>query len=762
MTGGARDVRAWRWGLGGIATAGALLASAAPALAQAAPNVDRLGSCPAGPRPALSIAAKAARAADLGRFGAQVTAGARGGLTVTERGGRRVLWSSIPGRAFVAAARGTQDWQGKSGFLVGTSRLSACWRRQTVSSARVAGGRLTLAGELRGGPGAAVPYRLVLSPASASRLRLRVRLGGDAANVATLVAASSPTEAFHGFGAMTRWNLKGALLPVITREQGVGRGAEPLTSGQNANQPGSGGTFATTYAVVPQYLTSRDRGFFLENTEVSVFDLRGRGSVRVQVWSPSIDAQVLSGRTPAALVRSYTEYAGRMKPLPGWVDRGAIVGIQGGTAAVRTQVSALQAADVPLAGVWLQDWVGHRVTSFGRRLWWNWVLDRERYAGWDEMVRDLRAQGIRVLTYANPMMVDAAGRAVDRNLLAEGRDKGYLIKRPDGSPYLIDQGGFESGTVDLSNPAARAWMGGVLVDMARKYGASGWMADFAEQLPFDARMADADPAAWHNRYPAEWARLHDQALRAAGVRDETVEFYRAAFTTSPRYARLFWAGDQNVDWSREDGMPSALSLTLSGGLSGFALNHSDTGGYTTLADPPVRRSPELLLRWAEMNAFGGAMLRTHEGNRPDLNVQPYSTPEVARAFAKWAKVFRALAPYRQRLEREAATTGMPLVRPLWLGWPDDARAERRADEFTLGRDLLVAPAFAPGVTRTATYLPEGSWTHLWTGRRYRSPARGRTVSVAAPLGSPAVFTRTGSRAGGDLTRRLRQEGVLPG
>lgn len=184
-------------------------------------------------------------------------------------------------------------------------------------------------------------------------------------------------------------------------------------------------------------------------------------------------------------------------------------------------------------------------------------------------------------------------------------------------------------------------------------------------------------------------------------------------------------------------MRSALTGMLSGGLSGFALNHSDTVGYTTLASPLVARSAELLERWSEMNAFGGAMLRSHEGNRPQLNVQPYSTPDVARAFAVWARVFRALGPYRQALEREAASDGMPIVRPMWL---TDPRLENVTGQFTLGSDIFVAPAFAPGVTRTRVDLPPGRWVHVWTGRVYTGP---RTITVASPLGRPAVFTRPG-------------------
>jgi len=741
------------------------LALTAPAAVLAAPppvdpgSADRLGACPAGPRPALRVADDAGGRLDLGRFRVRLSEGDGAALLVRDRHENRELWSSPPGRPFVTAARGKADWQGEGGFQVGETRLEACFRRQEVRDTRVAGDRLVIEGRLSGAGGRAVPYRLTIARAASDRLGMTVRLGGDRANVTTLVAASSPREAFRGFGAMTEWDLKGAVLPVITREQGVGRGAQPLTRLENEKQAGSGGWFGTTYAVVPQYLTSRNRGFFLENDEVSVFDLSPSRRAEVQVWSRTLRGQVLAGRTPARLVQAYTRWAGRMRPLPGWVDRGAVVGIQGGTEAVRTAVARMRAAGVPLAGVWLQDWVGQRVTSFGRRLWWNWVLDRERYAGWEDMVRDLRADGIRVLTYANPMLVDAAGRPVDRNLFAEARDRGLLVRRADGAPYLIDQGGFESGTVDLSDPAARTWMRGVLADMARKYGASGWMADFGEQLPFDGRLHAGDPASWHNRYPAEWAKLNAQAMRSAGLDDETVQFYRAAYSTSPRWARLFWMGDQNVDWSREDGMPSALSGMLSAGLSGFALNHSDTGGYTTLAEPLVQRSPELLLRWSEMNAFGGAMLRTHEGNRPDLNVQPYSSPEVAGAFARWARVFRALAPYRRAVAREAARTGLPLVRPLWLGWPRDRRAAGRADEFTLGRDLLVAPTFRPGATRTTLYLPAGRWTHLWTGRRIGG-REGRTVTVPSPLGRPAVFVRTGSDEARRLVAALRREGVL--
>ncbi|MBV9195793.1 MAG: alpha-glucosidase [Solirubrobacterales bacterium] len=682
-----------------------------------------VAACPPG-KVSLSVARAAQGTFAVGPFSVAVD---RAGLRV--QSGGHVLWASVSRVPFVGAGKGTVQFTDGGGFYQVQARFSRCWRRQTITHAALSRHALRLTGTL----GADARFAVTFSLASSVRLAMTAHVSAPGATTVLLTAASPRRDAVHGFGAMTRWNLKGGIVPILTREQGVGRGEAGVTQAENQLTPPQGGAYNTTYAVVPQYLTSGNRGFFWTDDQYGVFDLTRRDRIASQLWARTVHAQVLLGRTPAELIRAYTEYAGRMQPLPHWVDQGAIVGIQGGTDTVLARVAALRAAGVPLAGVWLQDWVGQRTTSFGSRLLWNWTLNPDHYPNWSGMVAQLRHDGIRVLTYVNPMLTNSGVPAAEPNLFAQAAAGGYLVRKADGTPYLIDQGGFSSGLVDLSNPAARGWMIGVLHAMARTYGASGWMADFGEQTPFDGVFASGSAAQWHNRYPDAWAQVQAAALRGTDV----VDFHRSAFTTSPRYARLFWMGDQLVDWSPQDGMRSALTGMLSGGLSGFALNHSDTGGYTTLASPLVARSAELLARWSEMNAFGGAMLRSHEGNRPQLNVQPYSTPAVARAFAVWARVFRALGPYRQALEREAATDGMPIVRPMWL---TDPRLENVTGQFTLGSDILVAPAFAPGVTRTSVELPPGRWVHVWTGRMYIGP---RTVTVASPLGRPAVFTRPG-------------------
>ena len=86
---------------------------------------------------------------------------------------------------------------------------------------------------------------------------------------------------------------------------------------------------------MPHYITSEMRSLFLENYEYSSFDLREEDRVQVEVFSSRMRGQILSGDTPGGLIEQYTEYSGRMRPLPEWILGGAVVGLQGGTDKVR-------------------------------------------------------------------------------------------------------------------------------------------------------------------------------------------------------------------------------------------------------------------------------------------------------------------------------------------------------------------------------------------------------------------------------------------
>jgi alpha-glucosidase len=97
------------------------------------------------------------------------------------------------------------------------------------------------------------------------------------------------------------------------------------------------------------------------------------------------------------------------------------------------------------------------------------------------------------------------------------------------------------------------------------------MADFGEALPIDAVLASGGSAGvWHNRYPEEWARVNRQAIEEAGRGSDAVFFSRSGYTHSPGISTLFWLGDQLQTWDEHDGMKSAITGALSGGVSASA------------------------------------------------------------------------------------------------------------------------------------------------------------------------------------------------
>lgn len=363
------------------------------------------------------------------------------------------------------------------------------------------------------------------------------------------------------------------------------------------------------------------------------------------------------------------------------------------------------------------------------------------------------------LGYINPHLVRLEGKEQSnsgRSLYEEARSRGYLIKTPEGLDYKVRLGVFESGMIDLFKPEARLWLKSIIKEQLLGIGLSGWMCDFSESLPSDASFADGRSGSYlHNLYVEEWAKLNQEAIEEAGVRDDAVFFCRAGYTRSPRYARFFWQGDQMVSWDRFDGLRSAVVGLIGGGISGYSLNHSDIGGYANLnvGSLGIVRDKELLARWEEFSAFTAAF-RTHEGLRPEANAQVYDDEESLTPFARNARLFKSLQPYRKILFQEAEAKGYPVVRALFLQYHDDPKAYELDDEFMLGSEILVAPILEKKARAREVYLPKGQWVHVWSRKTYGSPDQPTELSIAAPIGEPPVFVRAGSQQGEEWLKTL--------
>jgi alpha-glucosidase len=586
-----------------------------------------------------------------------------------------------------------------------------------------------------------------------------VTVDEPALNEVELQWGLDPDAGLHGFGAQySRFDLRGSRLPIWSQEQGVGRGAEPVTGILRMLGQGNEGDWHTTYTAVPAYITDGGQGFLLSNTERVIFDFTESGRGAAEIWSGEARGVLLAGGSMVEVLESLSEIVGVMEPLPEWTQTGAILRAYGGADAVRQRVFGLLDAGVPVAGVWIEDWAGSRETFLGTRMLWNWVPNRALYPDWPGLIEELGARGVRVLCYFNPFLVDATGlEGVERVLWDEAVEGGYLVRDAEGEVLEIEQGGFQSAIIDLTDEGARAWMGQLLRDQIDA-GVSGWMADFGEALPLESSLSDgSDPWSYHNRYPVEWARLNRETVRAADAEDEILFFSRSGGTMSPRWSRSFWLGDQTTSWDEFDGFKTVIPGFLSSGLSGYTIQHSDTGGYLSLDLGPIllERDAELFQRWTELNAFT-VLLRVHSTNRPESNYQPDTDEAAAAHFGRFGRIFAAMAAYRGALMEEAGS-GLPLVRPMNLHYPEESAARDRTAQFMLGADFVVAPVLDPGETSVSTWLPPGRWVHLWSGDVYEDAGE---VTIDAPIGQPGVFYREAGTWGVEIRAALEAEQLL--
>ena len=572
-----------------------------------------------------------------------------------------------------------------------------------------------------------------------SRLVLNVDMEGASLAIEALdasinrfwirIAADLDEHVWGGGEQFSYFDLRGRSFPLWSSEPGVGRDKTTEITFKADIVGKAGGDYHNTYYPQPTYLSSARYALHVETSAYAVFDFRDSAYHEIEVWAVPERIELFAAASFVDLVETLSSRFGRQPPLPEWVHNGAIIGFKDGANSF-TRLDKMREAGVRVSGLWCEDWVGIRQTTFGARLFWDWRANESRYPDLRQRIAELNSDGIRFLGYVNPYLCN------DGSLFADAEAAGYFVTDASGMTALVDFGEFQCGTVDFTNAEAAAWFAERIIGVNMlDYGLSGWMADFGEYLPTDVHLANGvDARLMHNRWPTLWAEVNARAVASRGKTGEVLFFMRSGFTGVQKYCPLLWGGDQSVDFSRHDGLVTVICAALSSGLLGNAYHHSDIGGYTSLFGNV--RTPELVMRWAEMAAFTPVM-RSHEGNRPRDNVQLDEDPAVLSHFARMTRIYVHLAPYLKSLSEAAVRRGLPVQRPLFLHHEADLRTYAIQDSYLYGRDVLVAPVWHAAEAERQLYLPQGTnWVHAWTGQTF---AGGCDITVAAPLGQPPVF-----------------------
>lgn len=492
-----------------------------------------------------------------------------------------------------------------------------------------------------------------------------------------------------------------------------------------------GGTSSEqAYKNVPFYLTNRGYGVLVNHRDHVSFEVGSEAVEQVQfsVAGESLEFMVIYGPAPEQVLQRYTALTGRSATVPAW-SYGLWLSTSFTTdydeQTVTSFVDGMQARDIPLS-------VFHFDCFWMREFnWTDFEWDPRVFPDPEGMLSRLRERGLRLSAWINPYI---GQRSV---LFSEARDRGYLVRRADGSVWQWDMWQAGMGLVDFTNPEATRWYQEKLRGLLRQ-GIDAVKTDFGERIPTGVVWYDGSRSGdMHNWY----AQLYNQAVfdvleKERGVGDAVV-FARSA-TAGGQRMPVHWGGDNSSSF---ESMAETLRGGLSLALSGFAHWSHDIGGFEGMPDPAVFK------RWV---VFG--LLSSHtrlHGSRsyrvPWLfdeaegrdEADPQSAVSVLRRFAR---LKMSLMPYLFQTGLDASRTGLPVMRPMPLAFPGDPAVEYLDRQYMLGPDLLVAPVFSADGT-VDLYLPAGRWTHLLTGETVDGGGWRREVH---PFDSLPLYVRPGA------------------
>lgn len=321
----------------------------------------------------------------------------------------------------------------------------------------------------------------------------------------------------------------------------------------------------------------------------------------------------------------------------------------------------------------------------------DYKFSENRFQNPRQMLKDLKSQGFHVCLWQLPYFTPK------NRYFPELIEKNMYVKNGNGElPY-------EDVVLDFSNPETVNWYQDKLAGLLN-IGVSAIKVDFGEAAPLNGIYASGK-SGWyeHNLYPVRYDMAVSEITKK--LHNENIMWARAAWAGSQRYP-LHWGGDAATT---NTGMLGTLRAGLSFGLSGFSFWSHDMGGF-------VKSIPEdLYCRWLP---FGFLTSHTRAHGAPPTEPWLYDSKRVQDVFRKSAEMKYRLMPYVYAQAKECTEKGLPMLRALFVEFPDDPGAWRVDDEYLFGSQILVAPLLESGITGRTVYLPEGKWIDYQTEKVY--------------------------------------------
>ncbi|MCI8768339.1 MAG: alpha-xylosidase [Ruminococcus sp.] len=459
-----------------------------------------------------------------------------------------------------------------------------------------------------------------------------------------------------------------------------------------------GGTASEiAYKNIPFYISNKGYGVLVDNEGDVSFEIASEKVERLQFSAEGerLDYYVINGSDPKRTVSLYTELTGKPALPPAWsfglwlttsfttdYDEETTSGF----------IQGMADRDIPLHVFhfdcyWMEAYE-----------WCNFTWDARTFPEPKEMLKRYHDRGLKICVWINPYIGQKSP------LFREGMEQGYLLKRSNGDVWQTDLWQAGMGIVDFTNPAAVTWYQEklkTLLDM----GVDCFKTDFGERIPVRdiAYFDGSDPVKMHNYYPFLYNKAVFELLERERGTGEAVLFARSA-TVGGQQFPAHWGGDCSASYPS---MAETLRAGLSLACAGFGFWSHDMGGFENTASADVYK------RWCQ---FG--MLSSHSRlhGSGSYRVPWLFDEEACDVLRKFVKAKCVLMPYLYRQAVKAHEDGIPMMRPMFLEFPEDRACEPLDRQYMLGDSLMVAPVFRES-GEAEYYLPEGTWYNLLTEAR---------------------------------------------
>jgi alpha-glucosidase (family GH31 glycosyl hydrolase) len=345
-----------------------------------------------------------------------------------------------------------------------------------------------------------------------------------------------------------------------------------------------------------------------------------------------------------------------------------------------------------------------------------------------QMMADFLNQGIKTIVITEPYITSMS---MNYPTAAAGS---YFGRNSQGQVYLLNNWwscGCDAGLLDLTNPVVQDWWWAKHPDFFGNELAGIW-TDLGEpeRHPQDMQHYLGSTMKVHNVFNLLWAKTIFDGYSQFRPNQRLFNLTRSGYAGIQRYGVIPWSGDVGKSFG---GLAVQLPMLLNMGMSGLAYHNSDIGGFCC-----GTTTPELYVRWMQYGTFC-PITRAHGTGQ---GTEPWAFDATTESICrKFIQLRYQLLPYIYTMAYENFSTGLPLARPLFFDYPNDAGLYNESSSYLWGDAFLVSPVVQAGQTTKSIYLPQGEWVNYWTDEILQG---GQRMTVATPIETLPLFVKAGS------------------